>query len=105
MGWASVAGKGTVTIKQALSGLGIDTLDDARYAGSERRVTAAGADCRQTEIGPMARAPSYSFERQERDRIKAAKVAEKAEAKRIQRARDKAAAEGQADPSTSSDDQ
>lgn len=53
----------------------------------------------------MARAPSYSFERQERDRIKAAKVAEKAEAKRIQRARDKAAAEGQADPSTSSDDQ
>jgi len=33
----------------------------------------------------MARKPNYSFERQERERIKALKLAEKAEAKRRQR--------------------
>ena len=33
----------------------------------------------------MARKPNYSFERQERERLKAIKVAEKAEAKRRER--------------------
>lgn len=41
----------------------------------------------------MPRKPNYNFERQERDRLKAIKVAEKAEAKREQRERDRAAAE------------
>ena len=41
---------------------------------------------------PMARAPNYSFERHERDRLKAIKTAEKAEAKRMQRDADAAAA-------------
>ncbi len=36
----------------------------------------------------MARRPNYSFERMERDRLKAIKVAEKAAAKRDQRERD-----------------
>jgi len=36
----------------------------------------------------MARTPNYSFERHERDRLKAIKVAEKARAKREQRERD-----------------
>jgi len=40
----------------------------------------------------MARKPNYSFERHERDRAKAAKLAEKAEAKREQRERNRAAA-------------
>lgn len=35
----------------------------------------------------MARRPNYSFERHERDRAKAAKLAEKAEAKRLLRER------------------
>jgi len=35
----------------------------------------------------MARKPNYAFERQERARAKAAKLAEKAEAKRLQRER------------------
>ena len=35
----------------------------------------------------MARKPNYSFERQERDRAKALKLAEKIEAKREQRER------------------
>jgi len=38
----------------------------------------------------MARKPNYSFERHERDRAKAIKLAEKAEAKRLQRERDRA---------------
>jgi hypothetical protein len=38
----------------------------------------------------MARKPNYSFERIERDRQKAKKLAEKAEAKREQRERDRA---------------
>ena len=38
----------------------------------------------------MARKPNYSFERMERDRLKAIKVAEKAAAKREQRERDQA---------------
>jgi hypothetical protein len=42
----------------------------------------------------MARRPNYSFERHERDRAKAAKLAQKADAKREQRERDRAAANG-----------
>ncbi len=40
----------------------------------------------------MARAPNYSFERQERDRAKAKKAAEKAAAKRELRDRERAQA-------------
>jgi hypothetical protein len=40
----------------------------------------------------MARKPNYNFERMERDRLKAIKVAEKAKAKREQRERDNPAA-------------
>ena len=36
----------------------------------------------------MARPPNYSFERKERERLKAAKAAEKADAKRLQRERE-----------------
>ena len=36
----------------------------------------------------MARPPNYSFERKERERLKAAKAVEKAEAKRQQRERE-----------------
>jgi len=39
----------------------------------------------------MARKPNYNFERQERDRAKALKVAEKAAAKAAQREADRAA--------------
>ena len=39
----------------------------------------------------MARKPNYAFERHERDRAKAIKLAEKADAKRQQRERDRAA--------------
>lgn len=42
----------------------------------------------------MARKPNYSFERQERDRAKANKKADKAELKRQQREYDRAAAGG-----------
>jgi len=38
----------------------------------------------------MARQPNYSFERQERDRLKANKLAQKANEKREQRERDRA---------------
>jgi hypothetical protein len=51
----------------------------------------------------MARKPNYPFERMERERIKAAKVAEKANAKREARERERLQAEGGAPP-TSSDD-
>lgn len=51
----------------------------------------------------MARKPNYQFERMERDRQKAAKLAEKAAAKRDQRDRDRAESEtnnaGPGDPS------
>jgi hypothetical protein len=55
----------------------------------------------------MARKPNYPFERMERERLKAAKVAEKARAKAEQRERDRAEAGGgaPADPATSDDDQ
>jgi hypothetical protein len=42
----------------------------------------------------MARKPNYNFERMERERVKAAKVAEKAAAKREQRERDRIEAGG-----------
>ena len=45
----------------------------------------------------MARQPNYSFERQERDRLKALKLAQKANEKREQRERDRAQAAGTAD--------
>jgi hypothetical protein len=41
----------------------------------------------------MARKPNYQFERKERERLKANKVAEKAGAKREQRERARAAAD------------
>ncbi len=44
----------------------------------------------------MARKPNYNFERMERERLKAAKLAEKAEAKRQDREREKAEAGGHA---------
>jgi len=53
----------------------------------------------------MARKPNYDFERRERERLKAIKVAEKAEAKRL--AREKARAENavaNADPAAPSDE-
>lgn len=40
----------------------------------------------------MARKPNYQFERMERDRAKAAKLAEKAEAKRLAREQSQPAA-------------
>jgi hypothetical protein len=53
----------------------------------------------------MARKPNYNFERMERDRAKALKVAEKAAAKREQREQERAraAAEGEA-PDTPADE-
>ena len=53
----------------------------------------------------MARKPNYNFERMERERIKAAKVAEKAAIKREQRERDRAEAEAAGDPSGAPDKQ
>ena len=47
----------------------------------------------------MARKPNYSFERQERERLKAIKLAEKANAKRDQRERERADAAPQGDVS------
>jgi hypothetical protein len=55
------------------------------------------------ESATIARKPNYNFERQERDRLKAIKVAEKAAAKREQRERARSAAEG-GQPETSTDD-
>jgi hypothetical protein len=46
----------------------------------------------------MARKPNYDFERRERERLKAIKVAEKAEAKRA--ARERAKADEGAEPAT-----
>ena len=42
----------------------------------------------------MARKPNYPFERMERERLKAAKLAEKAALKRAQRERDQPSAPG-----------
>jgi hypothetical protein len=52
----------------------------------------------------MARKPNYSFERQDRERIKAAKLAEKANAKREQRERDRAQAAAADTPPASADE-
>ena len=52
----------------------------------------------------MARKPNYPFERMERERLKARKTAEKAEAKREQRERDRLQS-GDAPPVPSDDDQ
>ena len=53
----------------------------------------------------MARKPNYQFERMERDRQKAAKTALKASAKREERERARAEANGEAvDPATPQDD-
>lgn len=46
----------------------------------------------------MARAPNYSFERQERDRAKAKKAAEKANAKRELRERERAVGDAPTEP-------
>lgn len=48
----------------------------------------------------MARKPNYPFERMERERIKAAKVAEKAKAKAEQRERERAQPESGAPSAT-----
>jgi hypothetical protein len=53
----------------------------------------------------MARKPNYPFERMERERQKAAKVAEKARAKAEARERDRMAAGGAAPSEPSDDDQ
>ncbi|HEY2659085.1 MAG TPA: hypothetical protein VGI79_05140 [Caulobacteraceae bacterium] len=53
----------------------------------------------------MARKPNYSFERQERERLKAIKLAEKANAKRDQRERERALSEPQGDTSGASDEE
>ena len=52
----------------------------------------------------MARKPNYPFERMERERLKAAKVAEKARAKAEQRERARAEAGG-AQPDEPADDE
>jgi hypothetical protein len=56
----------------------------------------------------MARKPNYQFERMERDRLKAAKTAQKASAKREERERARAAANGEAtdpaEPDTDSEE-
>ena len=52
----------------------------------------------------MARKPNYQFERADRDRQKALKTAAKADAKREQRERDRAAA-GEANPTEPAGDE
>lgn len=46
----------------------------------------------------MPRKPNYQFERQERDRLKAIKAAEKAALKREQKEREKPASESDVEP-------
>jgi hypothetical protein len=53
----------------------------------------------------MARKPNYSFERQERDRAKANKLAQKASDKRAQREQDRAGSTEPADGVPAPDDQ
>jgi len=53
----------------------------------------------------MARKPNFAFERQERDRLKALKTAEKANAKREQRERERAAGETSTTPDDSAQDE
>ena len=49
----------------------------------------------------MPRTPNYSFERQERERLKAKKLADKANAKREQRERERAQSGDLESPSSS----
>jgi hypothetical protein len=51
----------------------------------------------------VARKPNYQFERQERERVKAAKLAEKAAAKRREREAAEAAKQAQGDASEAED--
>jgi hypothetical protein len=51
----------------------------------------------------VARKPNYQFERQERDRVKAAKIAEKAAAKRREREAEAAAEHPDAEPGAAKD--
>jgi len=53
----------------------------------------------------MARKPNYPFERMERERLKAAKVAEKARAKAEARERNRAETGGEAAPQATDDEQ
>jgi hypothetical protein len=53
----------------------------------------------------MARKPNYPFERMERERLKAAKVAEKARAKAEARERSRAEANGETAPPPAGDDE
>jgi hypothetical protein len=57
------------------------------------------------KIRSMARKPNYPFERMERERLKAAKVAEKARAKAEARERARLEAGGAPAPSSDNDDQ
>ena len=52
----------------------------------------------------MARKPNYNFERMERERLKAIKAAEKANAKREQRERGQTVAAGDGDPPAAEDE-
>jgi hypothetical protein len=52
----------------------------------------------------IARTPNYSFERQERERAKANKLAQKAEDKRQQRERDRALSRGPDDDAPVADE-
>ncbi len=52
----------------------------------------------------MARKPNYSFERQERDRAKANKLAQKASEKRAQREQDRADPAAPADGAAAPDE-
>src|SRR4051794_7584509 len=68
--------------------------------GAHRRLTALepARDINLNERRSMARKPNYNFERQERERAKAIKLAEKAAAKREQRERGKPLADDDQDP-------
>jgi hypothetical protein len=74
---------------------------ERRYAGAPGALR-VGTRLQLHEGEPtIARKPNYAFERQERERLKALKVAEKAEAKRLQRERERG---GQAADEPKSDD-
>jgi hypothetical protein len=53
----------------------------------------------------IARTPNYSFERQERERAKANKLAQKANEKREQRERERALSQGSGDSAPAPDDE
>jgi hypothetical protein len=66
-----------------------------------RGVALAPLNARRHKI---ARTPNYSFERQERERAKANKLAQKAEDKRQQRERDRALSRGPDDDVPAADE-